>query len=67
MTAYEYLLELANEVATERMMYVGATQKEREIIKNCLTEFPEWSDEKIANLVESAVETVKLMRSELKQ
>ena len=46
MTAYEYLLELANEVATERMMYVGATQKEREIIKNLLAEFPEWSDEK---------------------
>ena len=37
MTAYEYLLELANEVATERMMYLGATQKEREVIKKTLS------------------------------
>ena len=65
MTAYEYLLELATEVATERMMYLGSTQKEREFITNLLAECPEWSDDKIANLATSTVETVKLLRAEL--
>ena len=67
MTAYEYLLELANEAAMKKGMNVGATEKEREIIKNFLAEFPEWSDDKIANLAASIVETVKLVRAELKQ
>ena len=67
MTAYEYLLELANEVATERVMYVTATEKERTFITNLLTECPEWSDEKIANLATSTVETVKTVRAELQK
>ena len=67
MTAYEYLLELANEVATERMIYLGATQKEREVIKKLLAEFPEWDDDKIANLAASTIETVKAVRAELQK
>ena len=63
MTAYEYLLELATEVATERAISL----KERGVIKNLLAECPEWSDEKIANLATSTVETVKLMRAELQK
>ena len=67
MTAYEYLVELANEAAMKKGVNVGATQQAREVIKNLLAECPEWSDDKIANLAASTVETVKLMRAELKQ
>ena len=67
MTTYEYLVELATEVATERVIYVTTTQKTRTFITNLLVECPEWSDEKIANLATSTVETVKLLRSELKK
>ena len=59
MTAYEYLVELATEIAI--------TQKERTFIKNILAEYPEWSDEKIANLTTSTAETVKLVRAELQK
>ena len=67
MTAYEYLVELANEAAMKKGMNVGATEKERTFIKNILAEYPEWSDEKIANLVASTVEAVKVVRAELEK
>ena len=63
MTAYEYLVDLATEIAAERAI----SQKERKIIKNLLIELPLWTDEKIANLATSTVETVKLVRVELQK
>ncbi len=59
MSSYDYLMKEGIEI--------GATKKLHEIIKNILAEFPQWSDEKIANLAVSTVEVVKSIRAELKK
>ena len=59
MTAYDYLMNKVTEIAV--------TKKERQFIENLLTEFPQWSDEKIANLTTSTIEVVKSIRAELKK
>jgi flagellar biosynthesis/type III secretory pathway protein FliH len=55
-------IEKGEEIGIEK----GATLKERKVIKNILTEFPNWDDEKIANLANSTIETVQAIRLEMK-
>jgi hypothetical protein len=43
----------------------GASLKEQQVIRNILEEFPQWNDEKIANLANSTTEVVKIIRTEM--
>jgi predicted transposase/invertase (TIGR01784 family) len=45
----------------------GWQEGKQEIIKNMLTEFPDWSDEKIADLANASIDTVSMIRAELKK
>ena len=43
----------------------GRQEGKQEVVRNILAEFPQWSNEKIANLANASVETVKNIRAEM--
>ncbi len=65
MNAYDSLLRKERKEAKLEGRQEGASLKEQEVIKNILAEFPQWDNEKIANLANSSVEIVKSIRAEI--
>ena len=58
-------IEKGIDLGIEKGIERGASEKEVKVIKNILTEFPEWEDEKIANLATSTIEVVQTIRAEI--
>ena len=69
MSSYDHLIQEAKKEGIdngiEKGIEKGANQKEREVIANILAQFPNWDDEKIANLATSTLEIVRAVRTEL--
>jgi hypothetical protein len=69
MSAYDSIIEMGMDLGIEKGMDLGiekgASEKEIKVVKNILIEFPEWSDEKIANLASSTIEVVQTIRTEI--
>lgn len=53
------------EKGLEKGLEEGYMKNQRVVIKNMLTQFPDWDNDKVANLANSTVEMVKLVRAEL--
>ena len=60
-------IEKGIEKGIEQGIEKGATEKEIKVVTNILIEFPEWEDEKIANLATSTIEVVKTIRAEIEK
>ena len=58
-------IEKGMNLGIEKGIEKGASQKEREVISNILAQFPNWDDEKIADLAVSTLEVVRAVRAEL--
>jgi predicted transposase YdaD len=71
MNAYDRLIGQAKQEGKQEGWQEGKQagwqEGKQEIIKNMLTEFPNWSDEKIADLANASIDTVGAIRAELKK
>lgn len=73
MNAYDELIKEERAEALEQGIEKGIsigkeiafTEKERQVVTNILQAFPEWDDEKIADIASSSVETIVSIRTEL--
>ena len=65
MSSYDHLIQEAKKEGFDSGIEKGASQKEREVIGNILAQFPNWDDEKIADLAVSTLEIVRAVRTEL--
>ncbi len=55
-------IEKGIDLGIEKGIYLGIEQKTIDVVENILSEFPEWDDEKIANLAATTVELVAHIR-----
>ena len=76
MSSYDHIIQEAKkegfdsgiEKGIEKGMNLGiekGIEKERRVIANILAQFPNWDDEKIADLAVSTLEVVRAVRAEL--
>ena len=68
MNAYDELIKEERAEAFDEGLEKGlekVTEKERQVVTNILQSFPDWTDEKIADLVGSTIETVQSIRATL--
>ncbi len=64
MSSYDYIIQEAKKEGFDSGIEKGI-EKERKVIGNILAQFPNWDDEKIADLAVSTLEIVRAVRTEL--
>jgi hypothetical protein len=65
MSAYDLLIEKGEKIGIEKGVTLENTRKIRKVVMNLLSEFPSWSNEKIASLADTTIDFVEQIRTEL--